>query len=201
MKVNFCPCANQKPQNFKGIYLVQIPQKAFLNPQNEEKCLKTVRDILLYSLRVNQSKVSGNKIPYIPNSNIVFQHQTFSHALLNAGLKKNEFSPSVQWVRDNTEIPVTSSIKENYHSFFIYTKHNAVDVLKKIRLVQKNAQASELDKQYKDSIMEDVHKQALLGFEIDKNLENYYKRAQRYVIETLTQLNEVALKIRKNDIL
>ena len=209
MKVNFYPSNNQQTQNFKGIYLVQIPYKAFSEPQNEAKCLNIVRDLVLNSLRHNKSKVSGNNIPYFPDSNIVFQHDTFSHSLLNASMQKNAFCPPVQWIKDNTGIPVVKPLNENYHSFFIYTKHDAVKVKQQKALAQKNMQQSlNLDtqyNQYKDTIMKnilkDIHSNVLLGIEIDKRLQTCYRIAKRYVIGTLANLNDVAQKIRTNDIL
>lgn len=111
----------------------------------------------------------------------------------------SNLSNSIQLLRANTGLPIADALKENCHSFFIYTNGDARNVLKQITLACKNTHAPEVYEKYKDPMMMVTARTAKIGVELDKGMEKQYKSAIIYKIENLTELKEVARKIKQAD--
>ena len=63
-------------------------------------------------------------------------------------MESGNLSNSIQWLRTNTGLPIADVLKENYHSFFIYTKDDASNVIKQITSACKNTRAPEFLEKY-----------------------------------------------------
>lgn len=189
---NYKKSINKQP-NFKGTYIVQIPHKAFSNPNNIQECTKVV------GKQICKFRSKLDNFMNIFKQNLFCYPEKFSYMFSKKGMESGNLSNSIQWLRTNTGLPIADALRENYHSFFIYTKDDAGNVLKQITSVCKNTRAPEFLEKYSDPHMIATARTAKIGVELDKAMESQYKSAIIYEIENLADLKEVALKIRQAD--
>lgn len=185
--------------NFKGTYIVQIPHKAFANPENIKECSRLVGAQMSKLMRPNKFLQKCNKLLNMFHSKLFCYPERFSYMFSKTGMYVNNMNNSIKWLRDNTGLPVADVIRENFHSFFIYTDKDAHKVLEEIPSACKNTRATEFFKKYTDPKMIAVAMNAKIGVTLDKALEKQYNSAITYKIENLSELGEIAQKIRKAD--
>ncbi len=176
--------------NFKGTYIVQIPHKAFTNPNNIQECTKLV------SKQICKFRSKLDNFLNIFKQNLFCYPEKFSYMFSKKGMESCKLNNSVQWLRSNTGLPIADALRENYHSFFIYTKDDAGNVLKQITSACKNTRAPEFLEKYSDPHMIATARTAKIGVEIDKAMESQYKNAIVYEVENLADLKEVAKNIK-----
>ncbi len=189
---------NQQP-NFKGAYIIQIPHKAFSNPENIKECSKLVGEQISKFMNPNKFMQKINNFMNLFRQNLFCYPERFSYMFSKTGMEKGNIGISIQWLRANTGLPIADALKENYHSFFIYTNKDARNVLKQITSVCRNTHAPEFYEKYTDPMMMATARTAKIGVELDKAMETQYKNAIIYEIENLSELNEVAQKIKQAD--
>lgn len=180
---------NNQP-NFKGTYIVQIPHKAFTNPNNIQECTKLV------SKQICKFRSKLDNFLNIFKQNLFCYPEKFSYMFSKKGMESCKLNNSVQWLRSNTGLPIADALRENYHSFFIYTKDDAGNVLKQITSVCKNTRAPEFLEKYSDPHMIATARTAKIGVELDKAMESQYKSAIVYEVENLADLKDVAQNIK-----
>ena len=190
---------NNSNLSFKGTYIVQIPHKAFENPENIKECSRLVGDQISKLMRPNKFLQKCNKLLNMFNSKLFCYPERFSYMFSKTGMDVNNIKNSIKWLRDNTGLPVADVIRENFHSFFIYTNKDAHKVLKEITSACKNTRATEFFKKYTDPKMIAIAMNAKIGVTLDKGLEKQYNNAITYEIKNLSELGEIAQKIRKAD--
>lgn len=132
MQIN--PNSNYQYQtpNFKAISLVQIPRKAFKNPENIKECSQFFGD------KVKQ--ISGEKVkgavgallalffPRLVKSMTILEN--FSHSYAKIGLETNNINYPLSWFRMNSGLDIPEAKDENYHSFLVYTKNDKKNVMR-----------------------------------------------------------------------
>lgn len=132
MQIN--PNSNYKYQtpNFKAISLVQIPRKAFKNPENIKECSQIFGD--------KARQISGEKVkgafgallamffPSLIKSITILEN--FSHSYAKLGLQSNNIDYPLSWFKMNSGLEIPEAKDENYHSFFVYTKKDKKNVMK-----------------------------------------------------------------------
>ncbi|MBR5554891.1 hypothetical protein IKU74_02645 [bacterium] len=180
---------NNQP-NFKGTYIVQIPHKAFTNPNNIQECTKLV------SKQICKFRSKLDNFLNIFKQNLFCYPEKFSYMFSKKGMESCKLNNSVQWLRSNTGLPIADALRENYHSFFIYTKDDAGNVLKQITSVCKNTRAPKFLAKYSDPHMIATARTAKIGVELDKAMERQYKSAIVYEVENLADLKDVAQNIK-----
>lgn len=190
---------NTNYPNFKGTYIVQIPHKAFENPENIKECSKLVGDQMSKLMRPNKFLQQCNKLLNMFNSKLFCYPERFSYMFSKIGMDVNNMNNSIKWLRENTGLPVADVLRENFHSFFIYTKKDAHNVLKEITSACKNTRVPEFCEKYTDPKMIAIAMNAKIGVALDKGLEKQYNNAITYEIKNLSELGEIAQKIRKAD--
>ena len=121
---------NSNYPNFKGTYIVQIPHKAFANPENIKECSKLVGDQMSKLMRPNKFLQKCNKLLNMFNSQVFCYPERFSYMFSKTGMDVNNMNNSIKWLRENTGLPVADVLRKNFHSFFIYTNKDADNVLK-----------------------------------------------------------------------
>ena len=183
---------NNKP-NFKGTYIVQIPHKAFLNPNNIQECTE------LMGKQICKFRPKLENFLNIFKQNLFCYPERFSYMFSKKAMESGKLNNSVHWLRSNTGLPIADVLRENYHSFFIYTKDDASNVLKQITSACKNTRTPEFLKKYSDPHMIATARTAKIGVELDKAMESQYKNAIVYEVESLSDVKEVVLKIRQAD--
>ena len=190
---------NSNYPNFKGTYIVQIPNKAFANSENIKECSKLVGDQMSKLMRPNKFLQKCNKLLNMFNSKLFCYPERFSYMFSKTGMDVNNMNNSIKWLRENTGLPVADVLRENFHSFFIYTNKDADNVLKEITLDCKNTRVPEFIEIYTDPKMIAIAMNAKIGVALDKGLEKQYNNAITYEIKNLSELGEIAQKIRKTD--
>lgn len=190
---------NSNYPNFKGTYIVQIPHKAFANPENIKECSKLVGDQMSKLMRPNKFLQKCNKLLNMFNSQVFCYPERFSYMFSKTGMDVNNMNNSIKWLRENTGLPVADVLRKNFHSFFIYTNKDADNVLKEITSACKNTRVPEFIEKYTDPKMIAIAMNAKIGVALDKGLEKQYNNAITYEIKNLSELGEIAQKIRKTD--
>lgn len=190
---------NSNYPNFKGTYIVQIPHKAFANPENIKECSKLVGDQMSKLMRPNKFLQKCNKLLNMFNSKLFCYPERFSYMFSKTGMDVNNMNNSIKWLRENTGLPVADVLRKNFHSFFIYTNKDADNVLKEITSACKNTRVPEFIEKYTDPKMIAIAMNAKIGVALDKGLEKQYNNAITYEIKNLSELGEIAQKIRKTD--
>lgn len=189
---------NQQP-NFKGAYIIQIPHKAFSNPENIKECSKLVGEQISKFMHPNKFMQKINNFMNLFRQNLFCYPEKFSYMFSKTGMEKANIESSIQWLRANTGLPIADALKENYHSFFVYTNSDAHYVLKQIASVIRNTRVPEFIEKYTDPKMIATALTAKIGVGLDKAMETQYKNATTYEIENLSVLKEVAQKIKQAD--
>lgn len=190
---------NQLQPNFKGTYIVQIPHKAFSNPENIKECSKLVGEQISKFMSPNKFMQKINNFLNLFNQKLFCYPEKFSYMFSNTGMKTCNIDHSIQWLRTNTALPIADALKEGYHSFYIYTNKDARYVLKQITSVCRKTSAHEFYKKYKDPMMIAAARTAKIGVELDKAMEKQYHNATMYEIKNLTELKKVVQKIKQAD--
>ena len=190
---------NQSQPNFKGTYIIQIPHKAFSNPENIKECSKLVGEQISKFMHPNKFMQKINNFMNLFRQNLFCYPEKFSYMFSKTGMERGNIGSSIQWLRANTGLPIADVLKENYHSFFVYTNSDARNVLKQITSVCRNTHAPEFYEKYTDPMMMATARTAKIGVELDKAMEKQYQSATKYEIENLTDLKEVAQKIKQAD--
>lgn len=190
---------NSNYPNFKGTYIVQIPHKAFANSENIKECSKLVGDQMSKLMRPNKFLQKCNKLLNMFNSKLFCYPERFSYMFSKTGMDVNNMNNSIKWLRENTGLPIADVLRENFHSFFIYTNKEAHNVLKEITSACKNTRVPEFCEKYTDPKMIAIAMNAKIGVALDKGLEKQYNNAITYEIKNLSELGEIAQKIRKAD--
>ena len=200
---NYCVpnYTNQKQSqpNFKSTYIVQIPYKAFSNPENMKECTKLVGEQISKLMRSNKFMKKINNFMNVFDQNLFCYPEKFSYMFAKTGMESCNIGSSIQWLRANTGLPIADALRENYHSFYIYTHGDARNVVKRMTSVCKNTHATEFYEKYTDPMMMATALNAKIGAELDKTMEKQYKSATVFEIEKLTDLEEVARKIKQAD--
>lgn len=199
IRIEFQQNTYQNKQNFRGTYVVQIPHKAFSNPENIKECSKLVGNQISKFLITNKFLQKIYKFLNIFNTKLFCYPEKFSYMFSKTSMQRTNLNNSIQWLRANTGLPIADALKENYHSFFIYTNKDARNVFKQIKLACRQTHAPEFYDQYTDPYMIATARTSKIGVAIDKGLEEQYKSAPIYQIEKLTELKEVVQKIKKAD--
>ena len=99
-----------KPPNFKGTYIVQIPHKAFSNPNNIQECTKVV------GKQICKFRSKFDNFMNIFKQNLFCYPEKFSYMFSKKGMESGNLSNSIQWLRTNTGLPIADVLKENYQN-------------------------------------------------------------------------------------
>lgn len=124
---------NSNP-NFKGIYLVQIEKQAFGNIKAPEAIIDTFESIARKIVKEPPELLFliAEKLGMGEKANKVFcmLEQPFWHDITRE-LKKE--GGGVAWARQHFKLPLKDVLREDSHSFFVYTKEHKDNIWKVYR--------------------------------------------------------------------
>ena len=198
MKIQSTPNYNAKTPNFKAVSIVQIPRKAFKNPENYKECSKIFANKL--------DKLVGDRLTgrlgailalftTKPHKTAIFLENT---ALLNAKavLDKNNIKYSVNWLEQNTGLAIPKALDENFHSFYVYTKDDIGKVMSAVKQATKNLWSNMKEARMKypqDSKMTHVYASTKYGVQAEALRQEIFKDTpvQKFKIENLDELENI----------
>lgn len=132
------PITLQNIPKFKSINLVQIPKKAFSNPEDKLECRDEFDSIFKYYISDTKEPTLFERVKKFlktdkPKASYVMEKPSYYAASI--AMKQNNLRYSLSWLRRNSGLPISEPIDENYYSFFVYTKD---DALRAQKMVKKN---------------------------------------------------------------
>lgn len=189
-------------QNFKGIYQVQIPKKAFREPNDyygvASAFCEKVSEITGEKRPVLQSILSLMGLGRRITKTYLTMEQPYFQELMSTLQDVGNYSLS--WVSLRTKLPVRPPLSENHHSFFVYTKEQKDKVLKfcsfrKILGVstQLNKEMDNPDPIRQDPLWRLVRRSNLFNEKFDEVAEGV--SIQKFEIEDLSELPKVFKQI------
>jgi len=194
---------NYNKTNFKAKSLVQIPRKAFTNPENFAECSR------VFSEKVRQ--ISGEKtrnvfgallatlFPRLVKSVNVLE--SFSHGYVKEAMESNNIKYPITWFKQNTGLDIpTETLDENLHSFYVYTKNDKRNALKAIMEALKNAKSYVIEGKSRYSgneALASAYVLAKLGVETDRLLNESTKDTplRTFRLESIDELDKIAQEL------
>ena len=195
MDLGITPINVKQNPNFKQVTCVQIPKKAFINPENVRECSDMFPKRLDATVGVNRSVLSGMtnqiKTAYIPES--------MSYFAAKIAMQERGFNYSIGWAAQNTGLSIKKPINENYYSFYVFTKEH-LDILKNAMLKAMNIKnyINEGKSKYpNDNDMAVIYATTKCGVETDKILDsqNAYNPTETIKLNSLDELDSVKDKL------
>ncbi len=187
---------NKNNLNFRSVSLVQIPRKAFANPENIKECSKYFGKALDKATKDKLSGTLGSIIAFLFSS----KHQKTAYMLENTSyymaknaMLNNGYDYSIFWLAQNTDLPVKDVIDKDYHSFYVFTKEHKAGFINAYKSVFKDLfdfSKEGLRKYSTDSKMAAIYTQVKTGVKIDKNIASMLGDEQVKVFK-LNNVNQV----------
>ena len=157
--------------NFKQVNLIQIPKKAFEDPQNLKQCSKKFGSVLdkatgkglmagsfVENLMVLLG-IGGKKV-----GKVYVQLESRSHDMCDELLEGAGYS--IEWLERNTGTKLKKPLDENMHSFYVLTKEHKDGVLPSLKWTNIS------------KIMLRYLKEGTLKYPQDNEMSNFYARAK-----------------------
>ena len=136
--------------HFKGIHLIKVPKQIFENPENNIECADTFKELVLQKsykyYNFNLKELAG----------YIFKPQKFAKTFISfenpgyetvcEGMKRTNYSYSLEWLESNSKTPITRPKDEKYHTFYVLTgndKDKAIDRMLGKAYVKLGQQAKE----------------------------------------------------------
>lgn len=198
MQIQSTPNYNAKTPNFKAVSIVQIPRKAFKNPENYKECSKIFANKLDTLVGDRFTGRLGTILAFFttkPHKTASFLENT---ALLNAraAMERNNVNYSVNWLEQNTGLAIPKALDENFHSFYVYTKDDIGKIMGIVKQELKNlyTYAKEaLAKYPKDKKMANIYTTAKYGVNVEALSQEAFKGTpvQKFKIENLDELKNI----------
>lgn len=194
---------NYKP-NFGEVCLVQVSKKAFgdiVDPikvvdvfeKTTNKIVKDIPDKLAWFLNKFGKAQKYNKV-------FMFWEQPCLPEILKEQEKEGNFS--LNWLSQNVKVPIKGQMREDYHSFFLYTKeHKDASWLLHGKKME-NERDEFIAERYVEQINagnnnadKEVWTYAMLNNKYIEDYEKIGKPTKRFEIQDLSELLEVFKKI------
>lgn len=103
--------------NFKGVNLVQVSKKAFLNPKDTQGCFDTFAKTIEGAMGIKKASSISNKAV-----KTVMYPENPSYSFVKGVLQKfNLDNYSVDWFAKNTGTNIKGEIKPDFNSYFVLT--------------------------------------------------------------------------------
>lgn len=121
---------NNQP-SFKQINLIQIPKKAYTDPNDTIQCTLNFYNTLLDCTNKKPSKLSNflSKLGLSKHATKYSVVQESPTCMLGKKLH-DEYGYSVEYFEQNTKVPFKKPLKEDMFSYFIFTKNHHKEVCK-----------------------------------------------------------------------
>lgn len=200
--MNITPYQNNNQLNFGSVNLIQVSKKAFKNPDNAKaaaieftkKANKATGENILSGLLtlMGIGKKHTKHISYLEQP---------GHTVIEESLRKNG-NYSINWLSQNTDIPIKKSLSSEHHSFTILTKEHKdkaspiLGLKNTMKIVKQTLkEGKKFSKNQKD--MEDLWLSARLNQIYNEQLEPIIKNepVNKFVIDDLRDLPKVFEKI------
>lgn len=187
--------------NFKAINLVQIPRKAFENPENYKECSR------IFSKNVDRisKEFFGAKLSvllafistkFVKNLTVL---ESFSLSGAREALNDNKINYSLSWLKQNTGLEIPDALDNEYHSFYIYTKEDKSKMMDAIKTSAKNLMtyAREAISKYDDPKMQNAYTAIKMAIEIDSlaNTAMAGTSIKKFKIENLDELKSISKEL------
>ena len=198
MQIQSTPNYNAKSPNFKAVSIVQIPRKAFKNPENYKECRKIFANKL--------DKLVGDRLTGRLGAILALfttkPHKTANllenYALLNArvAMDINNMKYSINWLEQNTGLAIPKALDENFHSFYVYTKDDIGKVMSTVKQATKNLWSNTkeaITKYPKDKRMTNIYAATKIGVQAEALRQEIFKDTpvQKFKIENLDELKNI----------
>lgn len=189
------PIFNNKLQtNFKGITIVNIPQKAFSNPKDSEKsfdefCEKFSEAAYSDSTKLEKTLACARK-----------KHAKYLAELIGNGyfetIKNTKYS--IEWAQNHTGINLKKPMYKNTYSFYVFTKEDKNEVVKKFNFINLLKQKYRIYKEKnqridKGLIVDNCWENLKYYQEVEKSLDDVTKKGinAQITVSTLDEIPEV----------
>ena len=194
--------------SFKGVNLIQVSKKAFINPEEAEECA------LHFSDEVNKiTKEWPDGVTDLFAKFGLWKLVTKTFSYLEQPLYINlldiakENHARISWLEGRSKIPIKPPLSEDYHSFFLYTKshkNSAADIFDPRNF---NKFSDVVQKEGEKLIDENPERAAVIGSEVwvetkmnDLFIKEFEKATQgepvkQFKIEDLSQLPNIFKQI------
>ena len=124
--MNITPTSNTANTNFKAVNIVQIPKRAFSNPENLKTCQKEFSKALDSTTGDKLNNIFGAILALFTTkphkTGTILEKPTYNFA--KTAMQKNGINYSLSWLSQNTGIPIGNALKEGVHSFYVFTKED-----------------------------------------------------------------------------
>lgn len=185
--------------NFKAVNIVQIPKKAFSNPENLENCKKEFSKALDCATMNRTNGILGtikNLFNNIKPSNTKSYLEKPTYYYAKNAMQKNNINYSLSWLSQHTGVPIAENLENGMHSFYVVTKDNMIDFLNAYTPPIKNVSEllkEALKKHPLDSKLADVCARVKIANLIERNFDRLieYKGIPIIKIETLDDLPKI----------
>lgn len=122
-----------------------------------------------------------------------------SYCIAKSIMSEEGLNYSIEWVAQNTGLPIKKTLNENYHSFFVFTKEH-MEILKTALLKVMNIKeyTEEGKRKYpNDPNMSLLYATAKYGVEADKILDskNSYKPTETIKLNSIDELDSIVDKL------
>ena len=192
------PISNSVNTNFKAVNIVQVPKRAFSNPENLKTCEKEFSKVI--------AKATGDKLNGIIGAivalftakphkiAIILEKPTYNVA--KRAMQNKNINYSLSWLKQNTGIPIEGPLQDGVHSFYVFTKEDKQSFRDAIIKPLKNILAytkEGMKKHPSDNKLANVYAQVKIGKATEDGFNQVIgdRNIPRIKIETLEDLPKI----------
>ena len=126
--MHITPITQNNSTNFKAINFVQLPKKAFINPENRTLCTKIFQKHIDKATKDPLKGFWGSIIAFLggrhfAKTGILSDNPSFIYTI--TGMEHEKIPYSLSWVKRNTDLPIKDSwnVDDNL-KFLVFTKED-----------------------------------------------------------------------------
>lgn len=202
LNTNLVPVTQQTTQkqspSFTAVNLVQVSKKAFAHPENLTECYDLFGKSIDILTKDKLTGFWGNLIAlFTPkNAKTAITAENYSYSLSKRGMEEWNLPYCLNWVRQNTGLPIKEPLDNEYHSFYVYTKEHKVDVAQIFKDLFKKmfSYSREAVKKYpRDLQMVKIYSMAKCGVDADAAIEKLTADTpvNKFKINSLAELKDI----------
>ena len=194
---------NKNNVSFKAINIIQMPQKAFSELTDYEKINNIFDEVLKKHIT---TKPNGFLQKLSQKLGITFnmpktwlEYPSYLHSKVE--LAKYDMSYSMNWLRENTRLPIKNAIKDGYYTFFVFSGEDSKSIGKGIMQVIRSIRPnlSEASSKYPiNKTMRKIYAMVKCGVQLDEKIIEAITKNKPTVhkLATLEELDKFAQELQ-----
>lgn len=192
------PTSNSVNTNFKAVNIVQVPKKAFSNPENLKTCEKEFSKVIDYATGDRMSGIWGTIVALFstkPHKTVtILEKPTYNVA--KRVMQNKNINYSLSWLSQNMGIPIEGPLQDGVHSFYVFTKEDKQGFMDAITKPLKNVLAytkEGMKKHPSDNKLANVYAQVKMGKATEDGFNQVIgdRNVAKIKIETLEDLPNI----------